>query len=29
MTAFRASLRQLLEHVERVVERLERGGAPG
>jgi hypothetical protein len=29
MTAFRASLRQLLEHVERVVERLEQEGASG
>ena len=28
MTAFRASLRQLLEHVERLVGRLEREGVP-
>jgi protein-tyrosine phosphatase len=28
MTAFRASLRQILEHVERLVERLEREGIP-
>ena len=28
MTAFRASLRQLLEHVERLLERLEREGVP-